>query len=187
MNGCSKTLLYHTTKFSILFLLFLPCKDASAQQKQQLQTQKQYILQEIEESEKILLKKRKDKVGTENVLQSINKKVSARQTLIKKLQTETKNIQSQINSTTSNIQHLNTNIGILKKEYATMVRSAYKNRNDFSYWYFLFSSGDFNNLIKRFQYLRQYTDYRENQYQLLTDNIVKLEEDNNNNNNNNNK
>lgn len=177
MNGYSKVFLHHIGKFLLILSLLLGNHFAIAQQKQQLQNKKQYLLQEIDEAEKILLKKRKDKVGTEKVLQSINKKVSVRQTLIKNLQNEAVKIESQISLTNKNINRLNTNIDVLKKEYATMIQSAYKGRNDFSYWYFLFSSTDFNHLIKRFQYLRQYTGYRKNQYQLLKNNIAQLEEE----------
>jgi len=177
MNGCSKTQFHNTTEFLILFMLLLISQFTIAQQKQQLQSKKQYLLQEVDEAEKILLKKRKDKVGTEKVLYSINKKVLARQTLIKNLQYEAQKIESEISATNNNINRLNKNIKVLKEEYATMILSAYKNRNEFSYWYFLFSSSDFNSLIKRLQYLRQYTDYRENQYQLLKNSIAKLEEE----------
>jgi len=168
---------YSINKFYLLFLLLLLSKFGIGQQKQQLRNQKQYLLQEIDDAEKILIKKRKDKVGTEKVLQSISKKVSARQTLIKNLQAESQKLDAEIKTANYNINRLKKNIVVLKKEYATMIRSAYKNRNDSSYWYFLFSSSDFNNLIKRLQYLQQYTDYRENQYQLLKDNIKKLEEE----------
>jgi len=177
MNGCSKIKLHHFVNFLVVVSLLLCSSVSIAQQKQQLQSKKQYLLQEIDDAEKILLKKRKDKVGTEKVLQSINKKVSARQTLIKNLQVEASKIETQISITNENINRLNTNIDVLKKEYATMIQAAYKNRKEFSYWYFLFSSNNFNNLIKRFQYLRQYTDYRENQYLLLRSNIAKLEEE----------
>lgn len=177
MNGCSKIQLHHIVRFLIINILLVFSLFTFAQQKQQLQSEKQYLLKEIDEAEKILLEKRKDKVGTEKVLQSINKKVSVRQTLIKNLQKEAGKIENQISATNENIKHLNSNIEVLKKEYATMVQSAYKNRNEFSYWYFLFSSSSFNNLVKRFQYLQQYTGHRENQYDLLKNSIVKLEEE----------
>jgi len=177
MSGYNNVYFNRIIKFLLIFLLLLGKHFAIAQQKQQLQTKKQYLLQEIDEAEKILLKKRKDKVGTEKVLQSISKKVSVRQTLIKNLQTEAVKIENLINLTNNNINHLNTNIEVLKKEYATMIRAAYKNRNEFSYWYFLFSSTDFNHLIKRFQYLRQYTGYRKNQHQLLKNSIAQLEKE----------
>jgi len=176
MNGWSKLLFLPTLKV-LLFFLLSQAQFAKAQQKQQLQSKKQFLLQQIDEAEDVLLKKRKDKVGTEKVLQSINKKVKARQTFIKNLQTEAKNIEAQVSQTNKNINRLNTNIEVLKKEYTNLILSAYKNRNDFSYWHFLFSADNFNSLIKRVQYLRQYTNYRKNQYQLLKNSIAKLEEE----------
>jgi len=158
--------------FVIGFLLFII--SAQAQNKDRLETQKQYLLKQINEAEKVLAKKNKDKVSREEVLKSMSKKIVARQSLLSNLKKQSKNLQAQIETTTFNIENLDSNIGVLRAEYASMVRAAYKSKNDFSYWLFLLSADSFNRIIKRFQYLNQYTSYREKQYRLIKDNIADL-------------
>jgi len=158
--------------FALAFITFITA--AQGQNKDRLETQKQYLLKQINEAEKVLAKKNKDKVSREEVLKSMSKKIVARQSLLSNLKKQSKNLQAQIETTTFNIENLDNNIEVLRDEYASMVRAAYKSKNDFSYWLFLLSADSFNRIIKRFQYLNQYTSYREKQYRLIKDNITDL-------------
>ncbi|MEJ7671921.1 MAG: hypothetical protein WKF59_04265 [Chitinophagaceae bacterium] len=60
----------------------------------------------------------------------------------------------------------------LKREYAISMEYAYKNRNNFDFLNFIFSSANFNDAIKRVTYLKSYRTYREQQEQ----NIVHTQE-----------
>jgi len=154
--------------------LFACLTSVQGQDKDRLETQKQYLIQQINEAEKVLAKKNKDKVSREEVLNSMTKKIVARQSLLSNLKKQAKNLQAQIETTTFNIENLEGNIEVLRTEYASMVRAAYKGKNDFNYWLFLLSADSFNRIIKRLQYLNQYTNYREKQYRLIKDNIAHL-------------
>lgn len=160
--------------FALMLCIFAFIASAQAQNKTRLETQKQYLLKQINEAEKVLAKKNKDKVSREEVLKSMSKKIVARQSLLSNLKKQSKNLQAQIETTTFNIENLDHNIEVLRAEYAKMVRAAYKSKNDFSYWLFLLSADSFNRIIKRFQYLNQYTHYREKQYRLIKSNITDL-------------
>lgn len=150
---------------------------AKGQDKDRLETQKQYLIKQINEAEKVLAKKNNDKVSREEILNSITKKIVARQSLLNNLKKQSKNLQAQIETTTFNMENLEANIEVLRAEYANMVRAAYKGKNDFNYWLFLLSANSFNRIIKRLQYLNQYTNYREKQYRLIKENIAQLTEE----------
>jgi len=130
----------HKFCLTLIVCFFAYSTTVQAQNKTRLETQKQYLIQQINEAEKVLAKKNKDKVSREEVLNSITKKIVARQSLLSNLKKQSKNLQAQIENTTFNMENLEANIEVLRAEYANMVRAAYKGKNDFNHWLFLLSA-----------------------------------------------
>jgi len=163
--------------FSLIFCCYLSIASLIAQDKFSLENQKSFLLEEIEKVESQLKEKQKAKVGKVDELKVLSNKINARQSLVNNLEKQIKDFNEEIESTETNINQLSDNISALKDEYGRMIRSAYKNKDDYSILLFLFSSANFQEAVKRMRYLRQYTDFRKRQYNLIEDNIQYLEDE----------
>ncbi|MDZ7848037.1 MAG: hypothetical protein U5L96_15500 [Owenweeksia sp.] len=51
----------------------------------------------------------------------------------------------------------------LKDDYAQMIRQSYQSRSQHSRLMFILSSSDFNQALRRLEYLKQYSDFRRRQ------------------------
>ncbi len=96
-------------------------------------------------------------------LQALTAKLNARQKLINNINSELTNINGNINTSSQEIQNLNKNLDVLRAGYAQSIRYAYKHRESQNMMAFLFSASDFNDAIRRMQYLKKYRDYRKEQ------------------------
>jgi septal ring factor EnvC (AmiA/AmiB activator) len=65
------------------------------------------------------------------------------------------------------VASLNADLESLKKEYAQMIVFAQRNQTNYSKLLFVLSSNSFNQAYKRLMYLRQYTEYRHRQAELI--------------------
>jgi septal ring factor EnvC (AmiA/AmiB activator) len=65
------------------------------------------------------------------------------------------------------VSSLNADLEGLKKEYANMIVFAQRNQTNYSKLLFVLSSNSFNQAYKRLMYLRQYTEYRKRQAELI--------------------
>jgi len=166
-----------TKHFYLLLFSCIFVANLSAQDKTSLENQKSFLLEEIEKVEAQLKEKQKAKVGKVEELNALSNKINARQSLINNLEKQIKDFNREIDETEKNINQLSNNVGALKEEYARMIRSAYKNKSDYTTLLFLFSSENFREAVKRMRYLRQYSAFRKRQYNLIEDNIQYLEDE----------
>lgn len=157
-----------------LFFLLFTVQALHAQQpsRQELENRRAALLKEIAATQDQLAATRQDRKATVGQLRALNSKLRARQSLINTINSELGGINSNIHSLNGDIQVLNKNLDILKKRYAESVRYAYKHRTSQSLILFLFSADNFNDAIRRMQYLKKYRDYRKTQ----ADNIRKAQE-----------
>lgn len=143
------------------------CNGLQAQNKtqKQLEAQRQQYLREIKQMERLLntdLTKQKSII---TVVENLNYKVSVRQNLIKVTNDQVNYLSRQINNNQNKISDLRVQLESLKKDYAQMLVKAYKNKSDQNRLMFLWSSENFKQAYKRFQYMQQYRDYQKDQGQ----------------------
>jgi septal ring factor EnvC (AmiA/AmiB activator) len=98
-----------------------------------------------------------------NELKDLNDKISIREKVIKSFEAETKELDNEIYLNQLEINKNNREIKALKKDYGEMIYSSYKSKSQNSRLMFLFSSEDFFQAYKRFQYMKQYTSFRKKQ------------------------
>ena len=72
-------------------------------------------------------------------------------------------IEGTISETKDNILYKETELKILKNDYAKIIFASYKNRDSYSRLMFLFASNDFNQAIQRIKYMQYYTEARKKQ------------------------
>lgn len=158
---------------ALFFLLVLP--PAYAQNKEKLKAEKEKIEQEIQYTNKLLSRTKKDKKSSLNQLLILNNKINRREELIATINTEISVLESRIQQNTGEIRRLRKELKNLKEEYAKMIHYAFRNRNIYSRLVYIFSAEDLNQAYRRLKYFQQYSSYRKTQAELIRQNQVGLE------------
>lgn len=139
--------------------------------REELEKQRLQLKKEIEETEKLL---NNNKAKTkENLLQYnlIAKKVNLQDRVIDNINRDLNVLDNSMYSISRDIRRYDRLLDTLKQEYAKSMVYAYKNRSSYDFLNFIFSSANFNDAIKRINYLKSYRSYREMQGQ----NIVRTQ------------
>ncbi len=153
-------------KYIISFLLFslpLCINTVEAQTREELERQRQELKKEIEQTEKLL---NNNKAQTkENLLglTLITKKVNLQDRVIDNINRDLNMLDKSIVTIQRDVRRYDKLLDTLKQEYAKSMVYAYKNRSNYDFLNFIFSSANFNDAIKRIAYLKSYRTYREMQ------------------------
>jgi murein hydrolase activator len=140
---------------------------AFAQSKKELQKKKAQLEKEIEETNKQLNRTKRNKASTLNQVAMLNKKIAARQELIRTINQQINSVDNEIGSVNKSVDSLDNRMSQLQKSYADMLYFAYKNQGAYSQLSFIFSSADFNQAYKRMKYLQMLGEYRLHQRDLM--------------------
>ena len=101
--------------------------------------------------------------NTIHQLAALNKKIEVQEKYINNIGKEIRLIDDDIYYSAIEIKRLKNQMDTLKVQYARTVVYAYKNRSNYDYLNFIFSSSSFNDAMKRISYLKNYRAYREQQ------------------------
>jgi septal ring factor EnvC (AmiA/AmiB activator) len=149
---------------------------ASSQSKEVLQSKKAQIQKEIQLTNKLIKKAKKEKNQSINILSTLNKQIESRGEIVKTLDLEIKmtivqidNLKAEIKETKQSIKDQQNLLDTLKKEYALMIRHAYHNRNSYDRLAFIFSAQSYNQAFKRIRYLQEYSQFRQKQVKEIKD------------------
>lgn len=129
----------------------------------ELEQQRTQLQKEIQKATQDLAEVQKNKRKTMTQLQILENKVRLRNKLIANINQEINFINGDINKANHDINSLQRDLDTLRAQYAKLVVYAYKNRSAYDFLNFVLSANSFNDAIKRFEYLKQYREYRENQ------------------------
>ena len=150
----------------ILVLGLLPAllnAQATQPSREELEHRKRELQKEIDEANEALKVTKKSTKESLGQLRALRDKITLRTRLINNINEEINFINGDINSAYRDIKTLEKDLDTLKGQYAQLVVYAYKNRSTYDMLNFIFSSQTFNDAIKRYQYLKQYRDYRRRQ------------------------
>lgn len=150
----------------ISILLFLQIV-GFAQSLSDLNEKKQNASKEIEYTTSLLNKAQKKEKVSLTRLRLLNTKIKQRNILILSINEEAKVFQEFIENNSYVVKMLEEDIVKIKDEYATLIRSAYKNKNANDKIMFLLSAENFNQAYRRFLYFKRYTSYREKQAETI--------------------
>jgi septal ring factor EnvC (AmiA/AmiB activator) len=149
----------------------------------ELQKKKQEAENDIKYTTKLLNEVQKNQKLSLNRVQLLNNQIGKRNTVISTINSEVSLYQQFIDNNTLAIKLMNNDIKEIKKEYAELVRAAYRNRNAYDQILFLLSADNVNQAYRRYLYMKRYTAYRESQteiieaiQQVLNQKIEKLEQ-----------
>lgn len=144
----------------------------AAQNKDDLQKQRQQLRKEIEETERVLNETKKTTKENVGQLSLINKRLDLQGNVIENITGQLKFIENDIYRSQREVNRLQRVLDTLKQEYAKSMVYAYKNRNSYDFLNFIFSASSFNDAVKRITYLKSYRTYREQQ----GENIVRTQQ-----------
>lgn len=158
------------TSAKYLLVLFFACLlsvPATGQGKKQLEEKRKQLLREIELTSEMLTKTKKTRESTYHTFLTLQKQIQRRNQLIKTLQAEIVLTNETIDQDEQIVEALREDLVLLRANYAELARSAYRQKVNQSELFFIFSASGFNDAYRRWQYLRQYQEYRKKQAVLL--------------------
>ena len=153
--------------FLLLIVLLLFATLVNGQSLDALRKKKQKTNEEIQYTTKLLEEAKKNQKKTLNKYKILNKQIELRTNLITGINSEVGVLADFIDQNAWLVSSLNSDLEQLKNEYAKMIVFAQKNQTNYSKLLFVLSSNSFNQAYKRIMYLRQYTEYRKRQADLI--------------------
>lgn len=147
----------------LFVVLFLAGGNLMAQSSEELRRQQAEIQKEIEELKQSLKATQKNKKASIGQLALVQKKIRLREQAINNINDQINVIQGTINQSRSEINKLKKELDTLRAQYEKSVVYAYKNRSNYDFLNFVFSSASFNDALKRVEYLKTYRNYRQQQ------------------------
>ena len=134
-----------------------------AQDRSQLEKERQAIQQELKEIQSMYNKVSGQKKQTLGQLNVLNRKIALQEQYLNNINKEIRAIDDDIYLSNLEIYRLEKQLDTLKTQYAKSIVYAYKNKSNYDYLNFIFSASSFNDAIKRIAYLKSYRSYREKQ------------------------
>ncbi len=151
----------------LLFILFsltgIHTTFAQKTSKKKLESKRIALKKEINKIKVYLDNTKKKERSLSNEVKDLTQKITTREELISTITDEIDFISDEIASHTQEISTLEKELEALKTEYAALIYKSYKNRTNDSQLLFILSSDNFYQGFQRFQYLKQYTQYRKSQ------------------------
>ena len=134
-----------------------------SQSVEELKKKKQDAENQIKYTSKLLNEVQKIQKSSLNRVQLLNRQIEQRKAVINTINGEVDLYQQMIDNNTLAISLMENDIQALKKEYAELIKLAYRNRHAYDQVLFLLSADNVNQAYRRYLYMKQYTNYRENQ------------------------
>jgi septal ring factor EnvC (AmiA/AmiB activator) len=144
-------------------LAFLVTDSVFGQSRDELERKRKEIQQEITELQRSQSILQKDKKANLAALAAIQSKIRKRNAIISNISQEVRLIDETIFNNNREIFRLRRQLDTLREQYAKTLVYAYQNRSSYDMINFVFSSVNFNDAIRRVQYLKTYRNYREEQ------------------------
>ena len=149
--------------FLFLFVFYAFISFGQQKTKAQLQQERADNLKKIQEASETLDKTSTKKKASVGQLNALKYQIAVRMKVINSIQDEVNLLNTEIADNLDLIASLEEDIAELKQEYVAMVYSAYKARNGQDKLTFLFSAKSFNQLLRRMEYMEQYSIVRKKQ------------------------
>jgi septal ring factor EnvC (AmiA/AmiB activator) len=136
---------------------------AQKRDREALEREKRKNIQQLNELRAVLKKTSSEKHVSIGQLQALSAEIEAQSKQINLLSDEIKLSEVEIFELRKASQALNRDLDKLRAEYAQMIYTADKRRQQLNPMGFLFSSENFNQLVARYRYLKQYAKARQSQ------------------------
>ena len=147
----------------IVYILCLLAMPVAAQNVKELQKQQRQLQQQLEETAKMLKQTKQSETATENKLNLLNNDIKTRKKLINNIQGEINALNGEMHTLRQKRSDLQAELEIAKQDYARLVRETHYAEMQQSPLLFLLSADNFQQLVRRIQYMQQFAAYRKAQ------------------------
>ncbi len=160
----------------IIFIvaIFMIGNAAAQTDRKKLEEQRINLQNEIQTINNLLFKTKKEEKNLVSQVTNLNRKIKVRTKLIGIINDETNALNRELRKNERQIKDLEFELNILKRDYADMIYQSYKSKSKHSRLMFVLSSENFYQAYKRFQYMKQYTQYRKKQGEEIQRKTLKL-------------
>lgn len=168
----------HFFRFLFIFcLLFFIATPSFAQKssRKKLEARRIALKKEINKIKIYLDNTKKKERSLNNQVKDLNQKIATREDLITTISDELIVLGGDIQKNTKEISVLHNELEVLKKDYSALIYKAYKSKSEANRLLLLLSSDSFYQGFQRFQYMKQYTQYRKNQGDTIKLKAMKLQ------------
>lgn len=149
-------------KFIICLFCMLPMMIV-AQDVKELQQQQRELQQQLEETSKMLKQTKKNETATENKLNLLNNDIKTRKKLIRNIQSEINVLNGEMGNLRQKRSTLQQELEAAKDDYARLIRETHYADMQQTPLLFLLSAENFQQLMRRVQYMQQFAAYRKKQ------------------------
>ena len=147
----------------VIYILCLLAMPVAAQSVKELQKQQRQLQQQLEETAKMLKQTKQSETATENKLNLLNNDIKTRKKLIRNIQGEINALNGEMGTLRQKRSDLQKELEIAKQDYARLVRETHYADMQQSPLLFLLSADNFQQLVRRIQYMQQFAAYRKEQ------------------------
>lgn len=147
----------------ILYILCLLTLPIAAQNVKELQKQQRELQQQLEETDQMLKQTKQNETATENKLNLLNNDIKTRKKLIRNIQGEINALNGEMGTLRQKRFTLQKELETCKEDYARLVRETHYADMQQSPLLFLLSAKNFQQLVRRVQYMQQFAAYRKEQ------------------------
>lgn len=128
-----------------------------------MERERQEIQRELADLQKSYNQIKGQRNVTLGQLNVLRRKIQVQERYLSNINREIRYLNDDIYRSTLEINKMQKQLDTLKSQYARSVVYAYKNRSAYDFLNFIFSASNFNDALKRIQYLKSYRSYREQQ------------------------
>ncbi len=147
----------------IIMLLFIGMSPLCAESVKELQKQQRQLQQQLEQTDKMLRQTKKSETATVNKLTLLNNDIRTRKKLIRTINAEIGALNQEMVGLQAQKRTLQEELDACREDYARLIRETHYADMQQSPLLFLLSADDFRQMLRRIQYLQQFTAYRKEQ------------------------
>jgi septal ring factor EnvC (AmiA/AmiB activator) len=151
----------------LIFLTCLPSIVFAQKNKGQLERERLENIKKIKETEQIIQETKRKKEATLGQLTALSRQIEARKDLISSIEKEVEYLDEEITELEQIIASLEQDLIDLKAEYARMVYAASKLNSHYDKLTFIFAAENFNQMVMRVKYFKQYAQTRQHQVEQI--------------------
>lgn len=146
--------------YIVCALLALP---VSAESVKELQKKQRELQQQLEQTDKMLRQTKKTETATVNKLNLLNNDIRTRKKLITTINSEISALDKEMGGLRKQRQSLQEELEACKRDYANLIRETHYADMQQSPLLFLLSAENFQQMLRRIQYMQQFAAYRKEQ------------------------
>jgi septal ring factor EnvC (AmiA/AmiB activator) len=158
---------------SLFFFIIVPFVHCQTNSKT-LKQEQQKIENKIQKTKSLLKKVKNNSEQSLNALKLINNQINSREELVRIYDNQVQMANLQLTEKNQTISQLKQRIVNLKKQYRAMLIYAYMHRSNFSGIMYILSSSNYNEAIKRNNYLKIVAELQKKQFAIVLQNQKKI-------------